>query len=124
MPHLTIQMTPNVEVPSEASLLKALNSALWNSGHFAKPTDIKARIIPLDRFLVGVDDDEQTYGFIYAHLKLMMGRDITERNRLAEIIVTVIDRELSTVQSERTTVQIAVEVEEISAVYHKKILGD
>ncbi len=122
MPHLTIQATPNVSIESPESLLKALNQALWSSGHFTKPTDIKARLLPVDTFLVGVEDDEQEYGFVYAHLKLMIGRDIVARNQLAEILVATIEQTLKEEQSGRATLQICVEVEEISAVYHKKIM--
>ncbi|WP_250163526.1 5-carboxymethyl-2-hydroxymuconate Delta-isomerase [Psychrobacter sp. WY6] len=123
MPHLTIQMTPNVSIAHEESLLKALNKALWDSGHFGTPTDIKARIVPIETFLVGVEDDEQAYGFIYAHLKLMTGRDMVIRNQLAGLLVTMIEQEIGAEQSGRAALQICVEVEEISAVYHKKILG-
>ena len=123
MPHLTIQMTPNVSIAHEESLLKALNKALWNSGHFGTPTDIKARIVPIETFLVGVEDDEQAYGFIYAHLKLMTGRDMVIRNQLAGLLVTMIEQEIGAEQSGRAALQICVEVEEISAVYHKKMLG-
>ena len=83
MPHLTIQATPNVSIPHEESLLKSLNKALWDSGYFDKPADIKTRILPIETFLVGVEDDEQANGFIYANLKLMSGRDIETRNQLA-----------------------------------------
>lgn len=123
MPHLTIQMTPNVSIAHEESFLKALNKALWNSGHFGTPTDIKARIVPIETFLVGVEDDEQAYGFIYAHLKLMTGRDMVIRNQLAGLLVTAIEQEIGAEQSGRAALQICVEVEEISAVYHKKMLG-
>ena len=123
MPHLTIQMTPNVSIAHEESLLKALNKALWDSEHFGKPTDIKARIVPIETFLVGVEDDEQAYGFIYAHLKLMTGRDMVIRNQLAGLLVTTIEQEIGAEQSGRAALQICVEVEEISAVYHKKMLG-
>ena len=123
MPHLTIQMTPNVSIAHEESLLKALNKALWDSGHFGTPTDIKARIVPIETFLVGVEDDEQAYGFIYAHLKLMTGRDMVIRNQLAGLLVTTIEQEIGAEQSGRAALQICVEVEEISAVYHKKMLS-
>ncbi|WP_296242582.1 MULTISPECIES: 5-carboxymethyl-2-hydroxymuconate Delta-isomerase [unclassified Psychrobacter] len=123
MPHLTIQMMPNVSIAHEESLLKALNKALWDSGHFGTPTDIKARIVPIETFLVGVEDDEQAYGFIYAHLKLMTGRDMVIRNQLAGLLVTTIEQEIGAEQSGRAALQICVEVEEISAVYHKKMLG-
>ena len=123
MPHLTIQMTLNVSIAHEESLLKALNKALWDSGHFGTPTDIKARIVPIETFLVGVEDDEQAYGFIYAHLKLMTGRDMVIRNQLAGLLVTTIEQAIGAEQSGRAALQICVEVEEISAVYHKKMLG-
>lgn len=123
MPHLTLQVTPNVSIAHEESFLKALNKVLWDSGHFGKATDIKARIIPVETFLVGVEDDEQVNGFIYAHLKIMSGRDINIRNQLAERLVTTIEQMLSVEQSGRADIQICVEVEEISAIYHKKMLS-
>ncbi len=124
MPHLTIQVTPNVIIAHQESFLKALNQALWDSEHFAKPADIKARIIPIETFLVGVADDEQVNGFVYAHLKIMSGRDEVVRHQLAELLVTAIEEILDGEQSERVGVQICVEVEEISAIYHKKMLAD
>ena len=124
MPHLTIQVTPNVIITHEASFLRALNQALWDSGHFSKPADIKARIIPIETFLVSVADDEQVNGFIYAQLKLMSGRDEVVRHQLAELLVTAIEEVLDGEQSGRVGIQICVEVEEISAIYHKKMLAD
>ncbi|MGP4733214.1 MULTISPECIES: 5-carboxymethyl-2-hydroxymuconate Delta-isomerase [unclassified Psychrobacter] len=123
MPHLTIQVTPNVSIAHEESLLKSLNKALWDSGQFKQPADIKARIVPIKSFLVGVEDDEQANGFIYAHLKLMSGRDMAARDQLAELLVATIEEKIGAEQSGRAALQICVEVEEISAVYHKKMLG-
>ncbi|MFC6204297.1 5-carboxymethyl-2-hydroxymuconate Delta-isomerase [Psychrobacter urativorans] len=123
MPHLTIQATPNVSIPHEESLLKALNQALWDSGHFGKARDIKARVLPVKTFLVGVEDDEQQQGFIYAHLKLMAGRDDKTRNQLAQLLVATLEQKLAPEQSGRASLQICVEVEEISPIYHKKVMG-
>lgn len=122
MPHLTVQATPNVTIPHAESLLKTLNQALWRSGHFGKATDIKARMLPVNTFLVGVEDDEQEYGFIYVHLKLMTGRDSEVRNQLAQLLVKAIEEKIGSEQSGRAELQICVEVEEISAIYHKKIM--
>ena len=123
MPHLTIQVTPNISIAHEESFLKALNKVLWDSGHFGKATDIKARIVPIEAFLVGVEDDEQTNGFVYAHLKIMTGRDMSIRNQLAELLLATIEQTLGAEQSGRVALQICVEVEEISTVYHKKMLN-
>lgn len=123
MPHLTIQVTPNVTITHEESFLKALNQALWDTGHFGKPADIKARIVPIETFLVGVEDDEQRNGFVYAHLKIMSGRDEVIRHQLAELLTTVIEERLNVQQSGGADIQICVEVEEISAIYHKEMLS-
>lgn len=123
MPHLTIQATPNVTIPHAESLLKTLNKALWETGHFKQATDIKARILPVNTFLVGVEDDEQEHGFIYAHLKLMSGREASVRDSLAQLLVKTIEEKLADAQSGRAQLQICVEVEEISSIYQKKILG-
>lgn len=123
MPHLTIQATPNVTISHKESLLKALNQALWDSGHFGKPTDIKARILPIETFLIGVNDDKQENGFIYVHLKLMSGRDMVARNQLCELLITTTEAILKDEQSGRVTIQVCAEVEEISAVYHKKFFS-
>ena len=123
MPHLTLQVTPNVRIPHKESLLKSLNKALWDSGHFGKPTDIKTRIVPVETFLVGVEDDEQTNGFVSVHLKIMAGREAAIRHQLAELLVATIEQKLGAEQSGRASLQVCVEVEEISTVYHKKMLG-
>lgn len=123
MPHLTVQATPNVSIPHAESLLKALNQVLWDSGNFGKPEDIKARMLPVTTFLVGVEDDEQAYGFVYVQLKLMAGRTIEVREALAQRLTDTIEHELAGAQSGRAQLQVCVEVNEISAVYQKKILG-
>ena len=123
MPHLTIQATPNVSISNEESFLKSLNKVLWDSGHFRKKTDIKARILPMKTFLVGVEDDEQENGFIYANLKIMTGRHLDIRNQLAELLVATIEDKLIEEQSGRVALQICVEVENGNGVYHKKMLG-
>lgn len=123
MPHLSIQVTPNISIAHEESFLKALNKVLWDSGYFGKATDIKARIVPIEAFLVGVEDNEQANCFVYAHLKIMTGRDIIIRNQLAELLLATIEQTLGAEQSGRVALQICVEVEEISTVYHKKMLN-
>ena len=77
----------------------------------------------MNTFLVGVEDDEQEHGFIYAHLKLMAGREASVRDSLAQLLVTTIEEKLADAQSGRAQLQICVEVEEISSIYQKKILG-
>ena len=77
----------------------------------------------MNTFLVGVEDDEQEHGFIYAHLKLMAGREASVRDSLAQLLVTTIEEKLAAAQSGRAQLQICVEVEEISSIYQKKILG-
>ena len=123
MPHLTIQATPNVVITHSERFLKTLNQALWKTGHFKAATDIKSRLLSVPTFLVGIEDDEQAQGFIYAQLKIMAGRNDDIKNQLAELLVNTIESALCDSQSGRATLQICVEVEDLSDIYHKKILA-
>jgi len=124
MPNLVIQATPNINIPNADALLKKLNEALWETGYFNKTTDIKGRFLPLSTFLVGIDDDEQANGFVYASFKLMIGRDLTIRNELSEVLMTALEAELATVQPKGISLQICVEVAELSEVYKKKVIDN
>ena len=46
------------------------------------------------------------------------------RNQLAELLVATIEETIGAEQFGRAALQICVEVEEISAVYHKKMLNE
>ena len=124
MPHIVIQATPNVHIPHEESLVKALNTAIWNSGEINHKSDIKTRVMPINTFLVGTDDDEQRFGYIYIELKLMAGRSEDTKNALAAQLLAATEDALAKEQSGRVQVQLCVEVTEISQNYHKKIMAD
>ena len=53
----------------------------------------------------------------------MAGRDSEVRDKLAQLLVTTIEQKLALEQSGRASLQICVEVEEISAIYHKKVMA-
>ncbi|WP_227430265.1 5-carboxymethyl-2-hydroxymuconate Delta-isomerase [Psychrobacter sp. I-STPA6b] len=122
MPHLTIQATANVVIKQPETLLRALNQALWDSGEFRQPNDIKARILPIEAFLVGVEDDEQTQGFVYVQLRLLAGRDEQVKQKLASALSETLKQHLMIHKSNRVSVQLCVEVLEIAQVYHKQLL--
>ncbi|GAA0323079.1 5-carboxymethyl-2-hydroxymuconate isomerase [Psychrobacter aestuarii] len=122
MPHLIVQATPNVYIPHEESLLKTLNTVLWDSGEVQQKSDIKARMLPITTFLVGTDDDEQRFGYVYIELKLMTGRSEATKNALAEQLLIATEEKLAKAQSGRVQIQVCVEVTEISQNYHKKFI--
>lgn len=119
MPHVIVQATPNVTIKQPESLLKQLNSTLWETGHFGSPQAIKARFLDLETFLVGVDDDQQAEGFVYVQLRLMPGRSQQVRDDLADKLLSCLQQQLGADQSDRVTVQYCVEVVELSAAYQK-----
>lgn len=119
MPHIIVQATPNVTIKNPESLLKKLNTTLWETGHFGSPQDIKARILDIETFLVGMDDDQQQQGFVYLQLRLMPGRSQQIRDELADQLFKCLQQELSTHQSGRATIQYCVEVVELSTAYRK-----
>ena len=119
MPHVIVQATPNITINRPERLLKKLNSCLWETGHFDKPQAIKARLLDVETFLVGIDDDQQQEGFIYLQLRLMPGRSQQIRDDLAEKLLACLQQELDEQQSGRVTIQYCVEVVELSAAYSK-----
>ncbi|SUD91966.1 5-carboxymethyl-2-hydroxymuconate Delta-isomerase [Psychrobacter phenylpyruvicus] len=120
MPHVIVQATPNVTIKEPDSLLKKLNSTLWETGHFGSPQAIKARFVKLETFLVGVEDEQQAEGFVYIQLRLMPGRSQQIRDDLAEKLHACLKQELVEQQSERVSVQYCVEVVELTAAYKKQ----
>lgn len=123
MPHVIVQASPNVTIKRPERLLKSLNSRLWASGQFKQPHDIKARILDVETFLVGIEDDEQSQGFILVQLRLMPGRSEAIKDTLAQSLLEGIQSELAKDTSNRVSVQICVEVVELGASYHKQTLG-
>ena len=123
MPHVIVQASSNVTIKHPERLLKSLNNTLWQSGYFKQPEEIKARIVDVETFLVGVDDDEQAHGFVYVQLKLMPGRSEAIKNELAANLIDTLNNELSVTISSRINVQLCAEVMELSPSYHKRLLG-
>lgn len=123
MPHVIVQASRNVTIKHPQRLLKSLNNSLWQSGHFEQPEDIKARIVDIETFLVGVDDDGQAHGFVFVQLKLMPGRSETIKHELAANLLDTLNNELAANISSRVSVQLCAEVVELSPSYHKRLLG-
>ncbi|WP_296404502.1 5-carboxymethyl-2-hydroxymuconate Delta-isomerase [Psychrobacter sp.] len=119
MPHVIVQATPNVIIKNRESLLKKLNNTLWQTGHFGSPEALKARMLDVENFLVGTEDDQQTEGFVYVQLRLMPGRSQQIRNELSEKLLHCLQQELLSLQSGRVKVQYCVEVIELSEAYQK-----
>ncbi len=119
MPHVIVQATPNVTIKEPESLLKKLNSTLWETGHFGSLQAIKARFVKLETFLVGVEDEQQAEGFVYIQLRLMPGRSQQIRDDLAEKLHACLQQQLGADQSGHVTVQYCVEVVELSEAYQK-----
>lgn len=91
MPHLTIEITRNLQAHAQAdALLQAAHQSLLASGVFAA-ADVKSRLLWLDTFCVGqVEAADKAEGFIHARLDLLAGRPPEVRQQLAEAVVAAI----------------------------------
>lgn len=117
MPHVIVQATPNVTIKKPESLLKKLNTTLWETGHIGSPQAIKSRMLDIENFLVGTEDDLQTQGFVYLQLRLLPGRSQEVRNEMAQKLHQCLQDDLVPLQSGRVKVQYLVEVIELTEVY-------
>ena len=88
MPHLRIEYSTNLAGRLDpAAVLAAATQALVDSGVFDPPDAIKARLMPVEHFMVGSGAE---HGFIHAGLALLSGRDSTTKQRLTNALVAAI----------------------------------
>ncbi len=59
MPHIHLEYSNNLDV-EPVPLLKALNAALFESGHVSAINDIKSRAVAQQDFVVGLDEHVNT----------------------------------------------------------------
>ncbi|MDR7377834.1 5-carboxymethyl-2-hydroxymuconate isomerase [Rhodoferax ferrireducens] len=88
MPHLTIEVSANLELRVAASeLLNATHQALLASGVFDGP-DVKSRVVQQIAFRIGVGT--QPEGFVHASLELLAGRTELVRQQLSQAVVAAL----------------------------------
>lgn len=73
MPNIIIEVSDKTIVSQPERLLARINTALWQSGSFKQPSDIKSRLYFPKYLLIGEDDTSDK--FIMVHFYLMPGRD-------------------------------------------------
>lgn len=118
MPHLIIEYAANAPLQAQP-LLRALNQALTNSGHF-KEHDIKSRLHRTEDFLVGTADTPRSY--VHAVLKLMPGRSSTIKQELAQLIIQTIQSQLSL--NSDLGMQVSAEIIDFETPFYAKILSN
>lgn len=73
MPNIIIEVSDETLVRQPKNLLARINTALWQSGSFKKPSDIKSRLYFPKHVVIG--EGETSGKFIVVHFYLMPGRD-------------------------------------------------
>lgn len=116
MPHLIIEHDGQLEFDGDL-LIKALNQALVDSGHFGE-IDIKTRLYQADHARVGTLD--QPRSFIHSTLRLMPGRSSAIQQELAQLLVATIDQQLA--PNPAINVHITAETIELNTPHYAKIV--
>lgn len=116
MPHLTLEFSSNLPGPPARDLLAALNRALCASGEFAGP-DIKSRASVFDQFQIGEGGEDAA--FAHMTLRLMPGRSVAQRQRLAQGLLQALAAVLPAQYA--LPVQLTVEIVELAAPCYAKI---
>ena len=73
MPNIIIEVSDKTIVSQPERLLARINTALWQSGSFKQPSDIKSRLYFPRHVVIG--EGETLDKFIMVHFYLMPGRD-------------------------------------------------
>jgi 5-carboxymethyl-2-hydroxymuconate isomerase len=89
MPHLVIEYSPGIFDDSDlAPVLAHLNEALVGSGAIKDEADLKSRIGCCHTMRIGTAGEPR--GFVHAQLRLLPGRSVETRSRLASLIAEVL----------------------------------
>ena len=88
MPHLTIEISANLESRVAAGeLLSAAHQALLVSGVF-DGSDVKSRAVQRGEFRIGAGAEPE--GFVHASLELLAGRADVVRQQLSQAVVAAL----------------------------------
>ena len=88
MPHLTLEYSRNLSTEITAQMLRALNQALVDTGHFVEE-DIKTRAIAFDCVAIGTA--LQPRAFLAARLSLLSGRSPQARKHIAQALLGALE---------------------------------
>lgn len=123
MPNVIIETSREDLITKPDQLLARINDSLWQSGQFAKPTDIKSRLYSPANFLIGLasggGDD-----FIFVNFYLMPGRDAQTLQQLTQAIAAAITTHIETFEDKQNNrnLHIGVNPIELSPHYHKQAI--
>ncbi|MBB5392737.1 MULTISPECIES: 5-carboxymethyl-2-hydroxymuconate Delta-isomerase [unclassified Herbaspirillum] len=90
MPHLFLEYTDNLNIDTQATLLR-LNEALVGSGHFDE-NSIKARAIRLDDYVVGTQPQARR-AFLHLRLTILSGRTLEVKKEITDLLVATVQKE-------------------------------
>lgn len=122
MPHITIEVSPELADFNSARALERVNRVLAESGQF-EDADIKSRILRLLDVRVGASAPPQ--GFVHATLQLLAGRNQETRAALSAAVLEALVGSLPPAAAGgQRPVQVSVDVVEMDrAAYAKRVVA-
>lgn len=121
MPHITIEVSPELTDFDSARALERVNRALAESGQF-EDADIKSRVLRLHDVLVGTAGASQ--GFVHATIRLLAGRSQETRAALSAGVLEALTGSLPASAGLQRPVQVSVDVVEMDRpTYAKRVVA-
>lgn len=115
MPHIKMEISNNIEIPSDKNIFLALQKILHDCAD-VPAQNCKSRIHVSSNFLVG---DEKTPAFVHLEIALLEGRSPQVKSQIGEKALQVLHDVFA---SDTLGTQITVEVRDIQlAQYFKKV---
>lgn len=119
MPHITIEVSPELTDFDALRTLERVNHALAASGQF-DDADIKSRVLRLHEVLVGTKGAAQ--GFVHATIRLLAGRSQATRAALSASVLEALIGSLPAWAGTQRPVQVSVDVVEMDhSTYSKQV---
>ncbi len=121
MPHITIEVSPELTDFDSHRALERVNRALADSGQF-DDADIKSRVLRLREVRIGAAGAPQ--GFVHATLRLLAGRNQATRAVLSATLLEALVDSLPASADGPRSVQVSVDVVEMDrSAYAKQIVA-
>lgn len=118
MPHLHLEYSDNLDLKPKQILLN-LNQALLNGAYVKHAQDIKSRAICQAQYVIGVDMDS-TDAYAHVKLSLLSGRSEELKAEISQVLLKVLQQSMK--EPKHLTVQLCVEIQEISKACYSKVV--
>lgn len=118
MPHIVIEHTANLSCLPFETMLSAVTSELADSPEVFDEADLKARVLHVEAFRVGLEDQDRA--FIHVTVRILAGRSTSQKKDFSERVMRGMLRHMPAIPS-NLVAHLSVEVVDMDPGSYRKV---